>query len=93
MQIIEKEVVDGKTLVLDDKHLVGCKYTNCNILYSGADFALTDSSLVNCQITLSGAAQKTAAFLAMFGFGPPKDGGTPPSGGKFGFSKNPGPVQ
>lgn len=71
MQVIENEVANGKTISLDDKHLVNCKYTNCKIMYSGADFALTDSTLDNCQFMLIGAAQKTAAFLGMFGIIPP----------------------
>jgi len=89
MEVIQNETVTGKTVVLDDKHLVNCKYTDCKVLYSGGDFAMTDSALVNCQITLTGPAQKTAAVLGMFGIIPPS-GSMPPQSGKFGFKKDSG---
>jgi hypothetical protein len=67
MEVIENKVASGETIVLDDKHFVGCRYKDCKLIYSGGDFTSTETAFENCQIILSGAAQKTAAFLGRFG--------------------------
>jgi hypothetical protein len=44
MQIIENEVVSDKTITIDEKHFVNCKYKNCVVIYSGGDYAWTDTA-------------------------------------------------
>ena len=67
MQIIENEVISGKTVTVDEKHFVNCKYRNCTVLYSGGDFGWTNTTFENCQFSLLGPALKTASFLAFTG--------------------------
>jgi hypothetical protein len=78
MQVVENESLSGKTIVIDEKHFVNCKYKNCIVLYGGGDFGWTNTTFENCQVTLSGSAQKTANLLTYFGvMKPPNNGGTP----------------
>jgi hypothetical protein len=82
MQIVENKVVSGETIIVDDKVIVNCRYKNCRVMYSGEDFALTGTTFENCQLMLSGAAQKTATLLGSFGMlkqpmGAPPVGGPP----------------
>jgi hypothetical protein len=73
MQVIENEVVVGKTVVLDDKHFVNGRYTNCTLIYSGGEFGWVNTTFDNCQITLTGAAQRTANVLGHLGLVKPPD--------------------
>jgi hypothetical protein len=93
MQLIENETVVGKTITIDEKHLINCMYKNCVVIYSGGDYALTNTTFDNCQITLSGAAQRTANLLGNFGVIPPTGIAPVHPGGQFGFPKKTGPVQ
>jgi len=81
MQIVQDEVVSGKTVTIDEKHFVNCRYKNCTVIYSGGDYGWTNTTFENCQMTLAGAAQRTAALLGNFGLIPPS-GGTVPVGGQ-----------
>ena len=57
---------------------VNCKYKNCTVLYGGGDFGWTNTTFENCQVSLSGSAQKTANFLTFFGaLKPPSKAGGP----------------
>ncbi len=93
MEVVENQVVTGKTITIDEKHFVNCRYSSCVVIYGGGEFGWVNTTFENCQITLSGPAQKTAAFLGFFGLVPPSGGKLPP-GGQFGFPKKPdGSVQ
>ena len=81
MQVVENEVVAGKTIAIDEKHFVNCKYTNCTLIYSGGEVAWANTNFNNCQITLSGAAQRTATLLGNFGVLPPSGSTIGPNGG------------
>ena len=70
MQIVENEVLTGKTVVLDDKTFVNGVYTNCPLLYSGGEFNSVNTKFVNCPVTLTGAAQRTANLLNSMGLLP-----------------------
>jgi hypothetical protein len=74
MQIVENEVVSSKTITIDEKHFVNCRYKNCTVLYGGGDFGWTNTYFENCQINLSGPAQKTANLLTFFGVLKPPSG-------------------
>jgi hypothetical protein len=67
MKSIENQVSAGEVITLDDKHFINCQLRNCTLFYSGGDFALTNTKVENCQVTLSGAAQRTVALLGMVG--------------------------
>jgi len=67
MQVVENEVVLGKTITVDEKHFVNCRYKNCTIIYSGGDFGWTNTTFEGCALTLAGSAQKTVNLLTLFG--------------------------
>jgi hypothetical protein len=67
MQIIDNKEDTGVVISLDDHHFINCRYKNCTLVYGGGEYGLTNTKLENCQITLSGAAQRTATFLASIG--------------------------
>jgi hypothetical protein len=85
MEVIQEEQLDGKTVAIDGKHFVNCKYVNCDVVYGGGDFSWMNTTFQNCRISFTGAAQKTMALLGQFGIlpapGPTRSG----SGGAFGF--------
>jgi hypothetical protein len=86
MEVVQNEVVSGKTIVLDEKLFVRCKYSDCKLLYGGGEVQWQESTFEQCQIVLSGAAQRTANLLVQLGAMPPGQTPIPPSG-KFGFPK------
>ena len=67
METIERKTSTGEFITMDDKNFVNCNFTNCTLMYSGADFALTNTRMENCQVTLAGAALRTASLLGMLG--------------------------
>jgi hypothetical protein len=78
MEIVRNEVVSGETIVMDDKHFVACKYSECKLIYSGGECQWTESTFERCQIVLSGPAQRTANLLVGFGAIPPSGTNLPP---------------
>jgi hypothetical protein len=67
MTTIEKEVSNGSIVTLDEKHFVRCEFSECQLVYAGGDFALTETKLHNCQFKFMGAAQRTVNLLASIG--------------------------
>jgi hypothetical protein len=67
MQNVVKKDVKGETVVLDDHNFINCRLVNCRLVYSGGDWALTDTRIEDCQVTLSGAAQRTVNLLGSMG--------------------------
>jgi len=92
MEIVSNEVISGKTVTMDEKHFVSCKFKDCKLIYSGGDCQWMESTFENCQIVLSGSAQRTAAFLGNFGVLPPS-GTNLPGRGQLGFPKKPDGIQ
>ena len=74
MQFIQNKNETGSVVVLDDTSFVNCKFKNCQLLYSGGDYAWTNTMFENCQVGLQGAAGRTAALLNNFGWKPPQPG-------------------
>jgi hypothetical protein len=35
---VDNDVVEGKTIFLDDRYFVNCKFTKCSLIYTGGDF-------------------------------------------------------
>ncbi len=64
---IEEKTSIGEVVSLDDRNFINCKFANCTLYYSGADFALLNTRIENCKVTLSGAAQRTVSLLGMLG--------------------------
>jgi hypothetical protein len=64
---IENATSAGETITLDEKHFVNCHLKNCTLFYSGGDFLLTNTTLENCPVNLSGPAQRTVALLLTMG--------------------------
>lgn len=68
MEVIEKSITSGGTLVLDDKFFVSCHYNGTTLLYSGGEVSSTpDTRFENCPLQFSGAAARTVALLASMG--------------------------
>ena len=67
MQVIENKQDSGITVAIDDKHFVNCRFKNCKLIYSGGDYAWTETTFENCEVTLAGAAQRTLNLLGSFG--------------------------
>lgn len=79
MQIVENEVLSGKTVTIDEKHFVNCTYQNCDVIYGGGDFGWTNTKFENCRFSFSGPAQKTTNLLVMLGILPPGGSSVPGS--------------
>lgn len=56
MQLVENQVVSGKSVAIDEHHFVNCKYSNCDVIYSGGDYAWTNTKFENCRFSFSGSA-------------------------------------
>jgi hypothetical protein len=72
MHFVTDKEENGTTVVLDNHSFVRCKFTDCYLLYSGGDYAWTETTFNNCRLGLQGAAQRTAAFLTHFGWKQPQ---------------------
>lgn len=72
MKTIKGQTFDGVEVTMDGTIFVGCKITNCELIYSGGVGGWNDTDVVNCRITLRGAAASTAGFLEKFGLIDPK---------------------
>ena len=66
MTTVENVKQSGGVVHLDDKIFVNCNYTNCQIIFSGGDFAWRNTAFNNCQLTLEGPALRTANLLGHF---------------------------
>jgi hypothetical protein len=67
MEIVQNKADIGITVVVDEKHFVKCKFKDCTLIYSGGDYAWTETTFENCRVTLSGSAQRVANFLGTMG--------------------------
>ena len=70
MRIIVGKTYKKTRVVLDNTHFAGCEIIDCLLIYSGQQFKITDSSLHNVQIHLSGAAENTVGLLAQLKIDP-----------------------
>jgi hypothetical protein len=66
MQTVENENRTGEIVHLDGKLFINCNYANCQVIYTGGDFAWRNTAFNNCQLTLEGAALRTANLLGHF---------------------------
>lgn len=68
MKLIESEIANNKTIVLDGNHFVNCHYTGGTVLFEGGEWADTNTVFEgDIKVTLAGAAFRTMALLARFG--------------------------
>jgi len=67
MQVVENQVVSGKTITIDEKSFVNCRYQDCTLLYGGGDYAWAQTTFENCRLTLTGPAQRTVSLLGSVG--------------------------
>jgi hypothetical protein len=79
MEVIENQVLSGKTFTIDEKNFVNCHYDHCTLLYSGGETLMRDSRFDECPIQFTGPASRTVNLLMGFGIlkpgmlpGPPK---------------------
>ncbi len=86
MQVVENEVISGKTITIDEKHFVNCAYQNCDVIYGGGEWGWVNTKFENCRFSFLGSAQKTTNLLVQLGILPPF-GNLPPAGGSPGATK------
>ena len=67
MELIDSEVLEGKAVVLDGKHFHNCRYTKCTLIYEGGEWAQTNTTFDQCNLSFSGAAARTMNVMAQFG--------------------------
>lgn len=66
VQPIENESKTSVVVYMNNKLFINCDYTKCPMIYCGGDFAWRNTKFVDCQISLEGAALRTATFLRHF---------------------------
>lgn len=80
MKTIQNVKKTGENITLDDTHFVNCQFTNCTLSYSGADYALTNTTFNNCPFSFVGPAHRTFTLLGMMGaIKPPVPPPAPPT--------------
>jgi hypothetical protein len=67
MEVLENKVVNGGTLVLDDKFLVSCHYTGTTLLYGGGEVTYKDTRFDKCPLQFTGPAGRTVGLLVVMG--------------------------
>lgn len=67
METIFGKNFKNQTVVMDERNYVQCTFTNCEIVYTGGDFAWVNSRFDHCKITITGNASKTLAFMHQVG--------------------------
>jgi len=81
MKFVRDANEKGTTIVLDDHSFINCQFVDCQLLYSGGDYAWDKTTFDNCQLAFQGAANRTATLLETFGLYKPHDKPIqPPSG-------------
>lgn len=77
MQTHVKKTFRDQEIVADANNAyINCKLIKCHIIYMGGDFSFLNCQFEDCQVTITGEAGKTLAFMQMIGMLPP--GGAPP---------------
>lgn len=67
MEEIRKQVIENETLLMDGKNFIECTITNCTLIFSGGDYAWTDTEFDMCILQFVGEAARTISFLGYFG--------------------------
>ncbi len=67
MRVLKDQALENDILDLDDTYLLNCTVKNCEIVYSGKNWAYRNTTFEDCRLTLFGAAQSTQTFLRNFG--------------------------
>jgi hypothetical protein len=61
------EVLSGKAIVLDGKHFHNCRYSKCTVIFEGGEWAESNTTFDQCNLSFDGAAARTMALMARFG--------------------------
>ena len=64
---VDNDVVEGKTIFLDDRYFVNCKFTKCSLIYAGGDFGWQGAEFIERRISLRGPEDRTIKFLENVG--------------------------
>lgn len=70
MKVVTGLTLAGGSLALDDTRFVDCRFTDCELLYSGRPVILERTSLKGCRYIFSGRAKMTLEFLDCVGLLP-----------------------
>lgn len=81
MTTVENQTAEGITIAMDDKYFLNCRFTRCNLVFSGGDCEWMESAFIDCEVTMIGPARRIVNILHSFGFA--KD---------FGGDYSPGPA-
>jgi len=68
MEKIEKLEQNGGVIMLDGNYFVGCRFTNCKLLFAGGDCGWHETTFTNCQIEWNGPAARAINILLAFGY-------------------------
>jgi hypothetical protein len=79
MRILRGEEHQNETIVMDDLHLIDCKFIQCLLVYSGGECSWQNTIFVMCQLNFIGPALHTIHYLQGFGWTPPPGGELKPA--------------
>jgi len=67
MRVLKDQTIENDVLDLDDTCLINCTVRDCEIFYTGKNYAYRNTTFANCRLTLMGPAERTQRFLREFG--------------------------
>jgi hypothetical protein len=67
MRVLKGQTIENDTVDIDDTYLVNCKLKNCELFYSGKEFAWKNTQFDSCPVRLLGAARNTQSLLRSLG--------------------------
>ena len=70
METVSNRIIEGESLVIDNKHFVGCTLINCILEYSGDDVVFDRTEMRGCRYVFFGRARRTIHFLQGTGLMP-----------------------
>ena len=76
MRVLKDLTIENDVLDLDDTCLINCVVRNCEIFYTGKNYAYRNTTFEKCRLALMGPAERTQRFLREFG--QLKEGEAPP---------------
>ena len=67
MRVLKGQTIENDAVDMDDTYLVNCTLKNCELFYSGKEFAWKNTKFDNCPVRLLGAARNTQSLLKSLG--------------------------
>jgi hypothetical protein len=67
MRVLKGQTIENDVVDMDDTYLVNCKLKNCELFYSGKEFAWKNTQFDSCPVRLLGSARNTQSLLKSLG--------------------------